>query len=297
MVRVDTDSGIYGLGEMDELMGVNDGIAYMRASISVGAIPLTSTPSFPSCLYGSQPPGQPEAREGIMPGGIIACSSSSPTATPWGPVAWAASGVEMALCDLIGKVFKTPAYNLLGGKFRDKVRVYLDRSCPREIQNLAAWREMAAATAESGFGLMKFDIDYIASDCIPDAWNRSVPLRHINKAVERLDAVRQTVGPDVLELCVDCRIIEHITCRMRFGSRKRWRRCGCSGSKTRPPSSIPIPAPRSGPGARSRSASANHSWPSRPESSSTARPATSCIPTSSIAAACMSCGESATMPT
>ena len=54
----------------------------------------------------------------------------SPTATASGPVVWAASGVEIALCDLVGKAMHTPVYNLLGGAFRERVRIYLDRSSP-----------------------------------------------------------------------------------------------------------------------------------------------------------------------
>src|SRR5947207_971908 len=36
----------------------------------------------------------------------------------------AASGIEMALWDLAGKVLGVPTHTLLGGKFRDRVRVY-----------------------------------------------------------------------------------------------------------------------------------------------------------------------------
>jgi len=138
-----------------------------------------------------------------MPGRIRAIPSSSPTATPWGPVVWAVSGVEMALCDLVGKALKTPAYNLLGGKFRDKVRVYLDRSSPLKVTQPAAWKKMAAEAAEAGFTQMKFDIDYIAAESVPDVWNRSLSLAQINRIVDRLALVRETVGRD-FELCVDC---------------------------------------------------------------------------------------------
>ena len=35
-------------------------------------------------------------------------------------------GVEMALMDLAGKAYGVPAYALVGGKFRDRIRMYCD---------------------------------------------------------------------------------------------------------------------------------------------------------------------------
>ncbi len=54
--------------------------------------------------------------------------------TNQGPVGWgevrdggsATYGVEMALWDLAGKAYGVPAFQMLGGKFRDKVRLYAD---------------------------------------------------------------------------------------------------------------------------------------------------------------------------
>src|SRR5262249_2817767 len=116
---------------------------------------------------------------------------------------WAASGVEIALCDLVGKALKTPVYNLLGGKFRDTVRIYLDRSSPLDIQDPDAWRRMAAHVVESGFTQMKFDIECIASDLTRDIWNRSLSSQQLHRIVERLGIVRKTAGGDV-DICVDC---------------------------------------------------------------------------------------------
>jgi len=202
IIRVDTDAGLHGLGEVDDFMGVRQGIAYLREYFR-GRDAFAANALVSEMLYGTQAPNPADARRGVMPGNIIACSMCSPTATPWGPVAWAVSGVEIALCDLIGKALQTPAYNLLGGKFRDRVKVYLDRSSPDDITDLAAWERMAADTVAAGFTQMKFDIDFMATECVTDVWNRSLSLRQINRIVERLGMVRRTVGPD-FEICVDC---------------------------------------------------------------------------------------------
>lgn len=202
IVRVDTDAGIYGLGEADDFMGLREAIDYIREYFR-GRNPFAIKPIVSELWYATLPPYHEHAKQGMMPGGIIACPSSSPTATPLGPVTWALSGVEMALCDLVGKALETPAYNLLGGNFRDRARVYLDRSSPAEITDLEAWRRMAAEAVAAGFTQMKFDIDFMASECVPDVWNRSLSSQQINCMVERLSVVRAEVGPN-FELCVDC---------------------------------------------------------------------------------------------
>ena len=203
VVRVDTDAGLHGLGEVDDFMGVRQGIAYMREYF-IGRDAFAANAIVSEMLYGTQAPNPPGVRRGPMGNNnIIAVSMCSPTATPWGPVVWAASGVEIALCDLIGRALKTPAYNLLGGKFRDRVKVYLDRSSPDDITDLSAWEKMAAGTVASGFTQMKFDIDFMATECVTDVWNRSLSLKQINRIVERLTVVRRTTGPD-FEICVDC---------------------------------------------------------------------------------------------
>lgn len=202
IIRVDAEDGQYGLGECDHFAGVRECIAYMRQYF-VGRSIFAANAIISEMLYGTAAPHPPEAKSGVMPGNINAVKFCSPTATPWGPAVWAASGVDIALCDLVGKVLGTPAYNLLGGKFRDHARVYLDRSSPDDIADLDAWRAMAAETAESGFSQMKFDIDFLATDQVGDVWNRTLSLNQLNRIVERLTAVREAAGPD-FEICVDC---------------------------------------------------------------------------------------------
>ncbi|MCH2113286.1 MAG: mandelate racemase/muconate lactonizing enzyme family protein [Pirellulales bacterium] len=201
IVRVDTDAGVYGLGEVDDFMGVRQGVDYMREYFR-DRDPFTVNAIVSEMLYGTHPPHPDESRRGDMPD-CNAVNFCSPTATPWGPVIWAASGVATALCDLVGKALNTPAYHLLGGNFRDRAKVYLDRSSPNDIVDLSAWKKMASDTVKSGFTQMKFDIDFMATECVEDVWGRSLTLRQINRIVERLGAVREVVGPD-FEICVDC---------------------------------------------------------------------------------------------
>ena len=55
----------------------------------------------------------------------------------------AVSGIEMALWDLAGKILEVPTSTLLGGKFRDKVRVY-DHAAPRNMLDKASVADWAA---------------------------------------------------------------------------------------------------------------------------------------------------------
>ncbi|MDH3445490.1 MAG: mandelate racemase/muconate lactonizing enzyme family protein [Deltaproteobacteria bacterium] len=72
----------------------------------------------------------------------------------------ALSGIDIALWDILGKVRGVPLYQLLGGKFRDKVPVYATALYPEEPSNVAA---RARAFADQGFHGVKikvgFDLD------------------------------------------------------------------------------------------------------------------------------------------
>ena len=70
------------------------------------------------------------------------------------------SAFESALWDLAGKALNVPVYQLLGGKFRDKIRVYSDTALYRS--NNPAPKEFADSALNAvklGFNAIKFDID------------------------------------------------------------------------------------------------------------------------------------------
>src|SRR4051794_13608938 len=128
IVRIDTDEGIYGLGEVTNLIffGVRDALAHLKRNL-VGQDPINIRPIFTDMVYGALAPHP---------------RTQSPNSVPLGPTVWAMAGVEMALCDLVGKALNTPVYNLFGGKYRDRLLVYLDRSTPEDLDDLDAWRKL-----------------------------------------------------------------------------------------------------------------------------------------------------------
>ena len=66
-------------------------------------------------------------------------------------------GIEIALWDLVGKAYGVPLYQLLGGKYRDKVRVY----CDTDVDGKHTGHDMGLALKkrmEMGFTFLKMDL-------------------------------------------------------------------------------------------------------------------------------------------
>ena len=67
------------------------------------------------------------------------------------------SGIEIALFDIVGKFYKVPVYQLLGGKYRDKVRIY----CDTDVDGKHTGRDMGKALKkrmDDGFTFLKMDL-------------------------------------------------------------------------------------------------------------------------------------------
>ncbi|MEZ2443405.1 galactonate dehydratase [Chitinophaga sp. RCC_12] len=103
-----------------------------------------------------------------------------------GPILMSAiAGIDQALWDIKGKYYNAPVYQLLGGKARDKMKVYSWIGGDRPAEVGAAARKMA----EQGFLAVKMnateELQYI------DSYEK------IDAAIARIASVREAVGPGI----------------------------------------------------------------------------------------------------
>jgi galactonate dehydratase len=100
----------------------------------------------------------------------------------------AIAAIEMAMWDIVGKALDRPVYDLLGGRMYDRLPAYAN-AWYGQAKTAEEWERAAAAVARKGYRALKFD-PFGDSGRDPSA-------AEIRKAVERVAAVRQGVGPDV----------------------------------------------------------------------------------------------------
>jgi galactonate dehydratase len=114
---------------------------------------------------------------------------------PLGQVAWSAiSGIDLALWDIAGKAAGLPVYSLLGGKTRDRVRVYhgIYGDSPEEVG------EHAVRLMDEGYSAFK-------TSPLPSNW-REIPWRKtLREAEHRMSAIRDAIG-DSPDLAVDVHV-------------------------------------------------------------------------------------------
>ena len=114
---------------------------------------------------------------------------------PLGQVAWSAiSGIDLALWDIAGKAAGLPVYSLLGGKTRERVRVYhgIYGDSPEEVG------EHAVRLMDEGYSAFK-------TSPLPSNW-REIPWRQaLREADQRMSAIRDAIG-DSPDLAVDVHV-------------------------------------------------------------------------------------------
>ena len=119
-----------------------------------------------------------------------------------GKVISAISGIEIALHDAAGKLLDVPAYQLVGGKYRDEVRVYCDLHTENEADPQACAAEGERVVENLGYDAIKFDLD-VPSGHEKDRANRHLRGPEIDHKVEIVEAVTEAVG-DRADVAFDC---------------------------------------------------------------------------------------------
>jgi L-alanine-DL-glutamate epimerase-like enolase superfamily enzyme len=136
VIRIDTNQGIYGLGEVRD--GASKNYALMLKSRILGENPCSVDKVFRKIKqFGGH------ARQG---GGVC--------------------GVEMALWDLAGKAYNVPVHQMLGGKFRDRIRCYADTT---ESEDPKVYGQRLKARRDQGFTWLKMDLGMDLVRNIPGA--------------------------------------------------------------------------------------------------------------------------------
>ena len=178
LVRVYTDAGVTGTGEAYWGAGVPELIERMRPMI-IGENPLDIDRLYEHLI-------QKMSGEGTIEGVTVT----------------AIAGIEVALHDLAGKILQVPAYQLLGGKYRDAMRVYCDCHTEAEADPEACAIEAERVVEELGYDALKFDLD-VSSGLEKDRANRHLRPGEIRHKVDIVEAVSERVK-DRADVAFDC---------------------------------------------------------------------------------------------
>jgi L-alanine-DL-glutamate epimerase-like enolase superfamily enzyme len=189
LVKITSDAGVYGIGE-----------AYGSPGVGVKEQVLSLKP----WLVGKDPLEIDKLYTGMGSG--ARSLSGSRTDGSAHNLMRAASGIEMALWDLAGKVLEVPTSTLLGGKFRDRVRVY-DHAAPRNMLDKASVADWAAKAKAhpSGFTCHKFGLQHTdpATDTARDPANRLLTTKELINVRKQWENCREAIGWDH-DLMVHC---------------------------------------------------------------------------------------------
>lgn len=170
LIRIETDEGITGYGEVDTSPEV--GQAVINAQMSHGT------------CYGLR-----EILLGRDPFDIEQIWELMYRKTNYygrlGVVMHAMSGVDMALWDILGKATGKPVHKMLGGSFCHQVRPYASMLMPETEQEV---RELVRHYAEQGFTAMKFGYGPLG--------------KNVARDVRLAAAAKEEAGPDI-EVMID----------------------------------------------------------------------------------------------
>ncbi|UTA70335.1 mandelate racemase/muconate lactonizing enzyme family protein [Emticicia sp. 21SJ11W-3] len=113
------------------------------------------------------------------------------------------TAIETALWDIAGKALGVPVYQLLGGKFRDTVRVYMDTALyQNQLPKPEEFAKAAREAVDMGFTAVKFDLDQANDPNKYDRFNWTASPAELQRMYDQMAAARKEVGPKI-DICAD----------------------------------------------------------------------------------------------
>lgn len=170
--RVMTDEGIYGIGESGSFGALDASAAQIE--------------NFAAFLVGKDPLEIEHLWQAMFRGSYFRGSA----------VMGAISAIDVALWDIAGKFYDVPIYKLLGGKCRDKIRVYghvFARNDDELVENCKKKREQGytAVGHLSPFLDEPISVPYDKTHA-----------KNMDEAIKRVHLMREAVGDNV-DLCIE----------------------------------------------------------------------------------------------
>ncbi len=164
-VKIDTDEGIYGLGEVRLNNRTNALLGYLTEAVPRYAI--------------GHDPFDTES--------LVSHMSINDFGRMGEVTMSAVSIIEMACWDIIGKALGQPCYKLMGGAVRDKIKAYANGWYTVE-RTPEAFYEAALKVVERGYLALKID---------PFGAGRyELSLEEQARSASLIEAVRDAIGPD-----------------------------------------------------------------------------------------------------
>ncbi|GGD52231.1 mandelate racemase [Emticicia aquatilis] len=113
------------------------------------------------------------------------------------------TAIETALWDIAGKALGVPVYQLLGGKFRDTIRVYMDTALyQNQLPKPEDFAKAAREAVDMGFNAVKFDLDQANDPNKYDRFNWTASPAELQRMYDQMAAARKEVGPNI-DICAD----------------------------------------------------------------------------------------------
>ncbi|MCW3987245.1 MAG: galactonate dehydratase [Candidatus Bathyarchaeota archaeon] len=176
IVKVETDEGIYGLGEV--------GIRWWGAAIEKAVEHLSEI------VIGQDPFSTERLWQHMFRGSFFPADKVYTCAI---------SAIDIALWDIKGKALGLPVYKLLGGPVRDKVICY-PHTQGRTNEELV---ENCVRAVKEGWKFVRWGQPITSENLGNKSTNRQLePVKSIRMAQKQMALVRDAVGPDI-EICFD----------------------------------------------------------------------------------------------